>query len=152
VPETAALLGVVEALADEAAVPVESLSVSVVALVVDAVTVDGEVVEKEGEEEVVDPVLLPELVVLAAVMLNWSDWARILLRSWVSLTRFTWNVPPVGQPALGGFTVVVPRVPSTRASRTRLFCGKTARFVLVRTIVKLSGSVSTRCQETVWAP
>lgn len=102
------------------------------------------------EEEVVDPVVLPllELVVVAAVMLNSSDCARIVSRSWLSFTRLTRNVPPEGQPALGGFTLVVRRVPTTSASlcgwvrndvarrdmthRTRSFCGMTSRFCKIK--------------------
>lgn len=53
-----------------------------------------------------------------AVMSNWGDWARILLRSWVSLTKFTRKPLPAFHPPLGGLTVILPRVPTTRASST----------------------------------
>ena len=55
---------------------------------------------------------------VAAEMVNWFDWARMVLRSSASLTRLTWKPAPVFQPPLGGFTFVWPRLPSTRAART----------------------------------
>ena len=61
--------------------------------------------------------VVTDWVVLAAAMVNWGDWARIVLRSVSSLTRLTWKPAPDFQPPLGGFTVVLPRLLSTRAAR-----------------------------------
>lgn len=72
------------------------------------------------------PLLVP-LLLAAAVMLNWLDWAYMVLRLSESLTKFTTKVPPTGHPELGGLTVVVPEAPSTRALRIWLFSGNTLR-------------------------
>jgi hypothetical protein len=89
---------------------------------------------------------------LVALMLNSPDWAYMLLRLDGSWTRLTRNLSPVGHPALGGLTVVVPFEPSIRAARTWLLIGITERSSFVRTAVKFWGSVLTRSQLSVWAP
>jgi len=63
-------------------------------------------------------VLKEDAVVVACRIENCPDWARMELRSSVSLTKLTWKPLPVGYPVLGGLTVNDPRVPSTSAART----------------------------------
>ena len=69
------------------------------------------------------------------------------------LTRFTRYVPPTLNPPEGASMVVlVADVASTKESSTWSFTGMTDRSVLVRTTVKLVGSVSTRTQARVFEP
>jgi hypothetical protein len=62
------------------------------------------------------------------VMLNWFDWARMVVKSCGSLTKLTWKPLPTGNPELGAGTVNEPVVPSTCATRISWPVGKTPVF------------------------
>lgn len=112
------------------------------------------------EDPVVEPVVEPDADPLEvedpdadavpATISNSSDCAYIVLSSVELFTRFTRYVPPTLYPPEGGLMDVdVAEVASTKSESTWLFVGMTERSVLVRTTVKLVGSVSTRTQESV---
>lgn len=61
------------------------------------------------------------------VILNSLDWARMVLSSSGLSTRLTLKPLPTGHPPLGALSVVVRRVPSTKAERTWLLTGRKSR-------------------------
>jgi len=69
-----------------------------------------------------------------------------------SLTKLTWYPVPATKPPLGGATVSLSVVPSTKASRVSAPFGRIAVFGLTRSIVKFNASVLTRCQVTWLGP
>jgi len=75
-------------------------------------------------------------------ILNTEDCARIVVNESVSGTRLTRKPSPTGQPPLGGLATMVPKSPSTRAASTWLSMGITLGSWLVKTAVKLRGSVA----------
>jgi len=95
-------------------------------------------VEEDTEEE--KGVVVP-------VMLNCCDWARILTPVGFSWIKLIWKPLPVGQPLDGPSTEVVPLEEGTFSFRVTLRFG--VDCILIKTTVKLEGSVLTIFQETV---
>ena len=72
---------------------------------------------KVPEEPAVAETEVEKVLDVDSTMSNWGDWAKMLLRCSVSATRFTRKPLPAFQPPLGGLTVILPKVPSTSASK-----------------------------------
>lgn len=83
-----------------------------------------------------------DVVLLGGKIENWLDCARMAFKFSVSCTKLRRKPCPVGQPKLGGLRVTCSRVPSTSADKICL----TLKSWLTRRAVKLSLSLSTRCQ------
>jgi len=83
--------------------------------------------------------------VVVPVMLNCWDWARMLTPVGFSWTKLIWKPLPVGQPLEGPSTVVEPPEEGTFSFKVALKFG--VDCMLIKTMVKLEGSVLTAVQE-----
>jgi len=102
------LLGEVEVLEDVAG----GLRSVLVAVPVEVEGDEGTVKVDEPEPEVT-VTMVEELLPVSALIVKSLDWAKMVLRFWLSLTRLIWKPVPVGHPPLGAFTEVLPKLETT---------------------------------------